>query len=254
MEHVVKHRVRPLVFAVVAIAAVAGRASAQGRPVQEAKDAGTGAVVRIFRTEHGPRIDLVGRTVQVRKELIDGRVKTTLSDGRESLVIEAGPGALSVVSAAGRVKAAGKDVAAYDRAQQLVARSPLTRKATTLIGQLTFGDTSPIQPLLLSTRAFLLSASGDRSGTDDLVSWTRRVRATQRVSKVSLAQRTPTQCWEAYGNEIVDAYTEYAYCATHLKWYDIFGEKGCAVVYEARIIGAFAWYFNCVAIRPGPGL
>ena len=250
MEHVVKHRVRTLVFAVIATAAMTGQAWAQARPVQEATDKGTGAIVRIFRTDRGPRVDLVAPNIQVRKEMLDGRVRTTLSDSRESLVIESGPGSLIVMTSAGQVKAVGDDAAAYDRAQQLVARSPLTTKAAALIGKLTFGDTSPVQPLLLSTRAFLLSAKGDNSGAKELMSWTRRVRTNPGISKVSLMQKTPTQCWDAYGDELVNAYTDFAYCYTHLKWYDLFGDKGCAVVYEVRILAAFAWYLNCVAIRP----
>ena len=41
---------------------------------------------------------------------------------------------------------------------------------------------------------------------------------------------------------------EYAECVKNLKWWDPIGEPRCAVIYEVRIIGAFAWYMDCVKL------
>ena len=252
MENVVETYRKQFVLMALAVMTVlggfAGPASAQDRLVQESRDPMTGSVAKVYRTSHGPRIDLLATGLLIRKEVVEGRVKTTITSGRNSLVIEAGPQFMSVATAGRRVVATAADPAPLETATRLVADSPLAAKAAALIGKLGFGDRSPLQPLLLTTRAFLLAARNDASGARELSVWMGKARSAARVVPVSFGQRTPSECWKAYGDAIVDAYTDYVDCVQHLRWYDIFGEKGCAVIYEVKIIGAFTWWADCVSL------
>jgi hypothetical protein len=173
----------------VVLAGVAGRASAQDRLAQESRDPITGSVAKVYRTSHGPRIDLVATGLLVRKEVVEGRVKTTITSGRNSLVIEAGPQFMSVATAGQRVVATAADPAPLEKATRLVANSPLAARAAALIGKLGFGDRSPLQPLLLTTRAFLLAARNDASGARELSNWMGKARSAARIVPVSLTQR-----------------------------------------------------------------
>jgi hypothetical protein len=227
----------------------ADRALAQDRLVHQATDPATGAVARLFQTSAGPRLEVESSDITLGKQVSDGRVVTTLRHGRQSLVIEADASALSVSGSGGRAVARPGDEAGMRRARQIVAHSPLTARAVSLIARMGFGDASALQPLLLTTRALLLSASEDESGTMELREWVRRLRQRARVVKISEEQRTPTECWKAYGDELLAAYDDFVDCINNIKWWDPFVPvQRCEVIYEVRIVGAFAWYASCVSL------
>ncbi len=252
MEKVVMERKKYLIALVAAVlVAMGSRAAAQDRLVLEGKDPATGATARVYRTATGPRIDLETPTVHLRKQLIGTTVVTTLTGGGESLTIETDTHALTVTGRRGRVTVTEEDPRGSAKAKQFVAESPIAARAAALIAKFGFGANSPLQPLLLTTRAFLLAARDDDSGTRELTKWMEHARTRVRVVKTAGGQRTPTECWDAYGDELVEAFTDYAECVKNLKWWDPIGEPRCAVVYEVRIIGAFAWYMDCVKL---PGL
>jgi hypothetical protein len=230
-----------VVFA-AAFAAMTGQAFAQSTPLLQSTDRATGAVVKVYRTVTGPRLDVVSPSVSLTKHMGQGGViVTTLGDGKESLRIEISEARMVVSGTRGNATAAAGDQAAAARARDLVAKSPLTKRAAALIGKMGFGDTSPVQPLLLTTRAFLLAASQDGSGMTDLKNWMKNSRT--RVQKSS------SQCWKEYGDEILSAYDDFVVCFNNIKWYDpFFPVQRCEVVYEARILAAFAGWMNCLGV------
>jgi hypothetical protein len=237
------------VAALAVIGGLAGRASAQDRLVQESRDPNTGSVAKLYLTAHGPRIDLLGAGLQIRKEAVEGRVRTTITSGRDSLIIDAGPERVSVTAKGRTVVATTKNPAPLATTKRLVAESPLAARAATLIAKLGFGDRSPLQPLLLTTRAFLLAARDDTSGGRELAAWITRTRSAAHVVPAAFGQKTPTECWNAYGDELVDAYTEYVQCFQAIRWYTVFGPERCGAIYEMRILGAFTWWASCVSLR-----
>jgi hypothetical protein len=236
------------VLAATALIALGGQAAAQDLMIQQGRDPATGATVRVYRTTSGARLDVETKGVSIRKQLAGDKVVTTLSSRGESLVIEADRRSVSVAGARGRVSAVGDDREAFQRAKRLVSESPLAAKAAALIGKMGFGDQSPIQPLLLTTRAFLLAASDDESGARELSEWMRRARARVHVIRTGGGQKTPTDCWKGYGDEVLAAYDEFAQCLHDAKWWDPFAEARCTTIYEVRIIGAFTWYTGCVSL------
>lgn len=236
------------VLAATALIALGGQAAAQDVMIQQGKDPVTGATVRVYRTNSGARLDVQADGVSIRKQLAGDKVITAFSTRGESLVIEADRRSVSVVGTRGRVSAVGDDGEAFERAKRLVSQSPLAAKAAALIGKMGFGDLSPIQPLLLTTRAFLLAASDDDSGTRELSEWVRRARMRVQVIRTGGGQRTPTDCWKAYGDEVLAAFDDFAECYKNIKWWDPFGEARCTTIYEVRIIGAFTWYTGCVSV------
>jgi hypothetical protein len=223
-------------------------AAAQNRLIQAATDPDTGAALRVYSTATGPRLEMQTPSLLLQKQVMKDRVITTIKGRGESLVIELATASVSVASNRQKVVAASNNQAQLERARLLVANSSLAARAADLIGHIGFGPHSAIQPLLLTTRAFLLAARHDETGAREVSEWMRKVKGTVEVVPVALGQRTPTDCWKAYGDEILDAYLDYVDCVNNLHWYSPFGETGCAVVYETRIIGAFAWYSGCVSL------
>jgi hypothetical protein len=238
-----------LVWAILALtsAAHATPAAAQDRLIQEATDRGTKAALRVYATDHGPRLEMQTSSLLLQKQVMKDRVVTTIKGRGDTLVIDLAPSSVSIISNTQRVVAAPGDRAQLERARQLVAKSSLAARAADLIGRIGFGSHSAIQPLLLTTRAFLMAARHDDTGTREVSEWMRNLKRPQ-VVPIAIGQRTPTDCWKAYGDEILDAYLDYVDCVKNLHWYSPFGETGCAIVYETRIIGAFTWYAGCVSL------
>ena len=237
----------------IACLAVAAPVLAQSKPIFQSTDRATGAVIKVFRTLDGPRLEVQADTMTMTKVLGPGAVVvTTLSDGKESLRIESGQEQMTVRSPHGNVSAPAGDRAAADRARELVAKSPLTKRAATLIGKLGFGDSSPITPVLLTTRAFLLAATRDGAGFTELKNWMNRTRSRSSVTSVALpmgAQKSSSQCYKEYGDELLATYDEFVECIKSVKWYDpFFPRERCEFMYEVRILAAFAGWMSCLGV------
>jgi hypothetical protein len=232
--------------------ATSARALAQIAPAYATKDRSTGATVKVFRTPTGTRIDLDSPTVSLTKQLTTARaIVTTVHDSRESIRIEVNETGMQVTSARGQILAATGNSAAAERARALVAQSPLSKKVAELIGKMDLGMASPMTPLLLTTRAFFLSANRDASGVRDLNTWMRS-RPRPDVVRVSLPiapQKSSTQCYDEYSNELLAAYDQFDDCMKHIKWWDpFFPIERCEVTYETRILGAFAGWMHCLGL------
>ena len=241
-----------IVFA-IACFAVASQALAQDKPLLQSTDRATGASVQIYRSANGPRLNVQSPSVTVEKFLAPGGVVVTnLRHGKESLRIEVTDRQMVVSGTRGRVVAPAGDQAAAERARELVAKSPLTKRATDLIGKMGFGDGTPVQPLLLTTRAFLLAASKDGSGFAELKRWMQNKRSSVSVVKVSLPvgqQKSSSQCYKEYGDELLAAFDDFIDCINHIKWWDPFWPKErCELVYEVRILAAFAGWMACLGV------
>jgi hypothetical protein len=234
-----------------AFVAVAGQAFAQSKPVAESKDGATGAVVRLYRSPAGPRLEVQSASLSLTKELrANGVIVTSLADVRESLQIEVSEAGMVVSGSRGKAKAPAGDRVAAEAARALVASSPLTARAAALIGRMGFGGASPIQPMLLTTRAFLLAATMDGSGMADLMKWMKSTRARTSVISVALPmgmQKPSSVCWKEYGDEVLAAYDDFVVCMKNIKWYDpFFPIQRCEIVYEARIIAASIGWGTCL--------
>jgi len=243
------------VLVAMACVAVAGRAAAQETPLIQSTDRATGAVVKVFRMPTGPRLDVVSPTISLSKHLAAGGViVTTLRDDRESMRIEVSQTRLVVNGTRGAATATTSDAAGAAKARDLVAKSPLTKRAAALIAKMGFGENSTVQPLLLTTRAFLLTMMKDGSGMAELKQWMNNMRARTHVVPVALpaaafAQKSSSQCWKEYGDELLAAFDDFLVCFNNIKWYDIFFPvERCEIVYEARILAAFAGWMSCLGV------
>lgn len=208
----------------------------------------TKAVVRVFKAPSGGAVEVQTSTLRLRKQMSASKVVTTVKDGREELVITFDQHSLTVSSPQGRVSASKGRQDAMARAKALIAQSPLAARAAALIGRLGFGADSPVMPMLLTTRAFLLAAVDDGTGQEELRAWVRHAKSRVQVVKASLDQKTPTECWEAYAKEAIAAWIEYEQCMAEVAWWNIFGASACAAIYDLRAIGAFSWWLNCVSL------
>lgn len=185
-------------------------AAAQERLVHEEVDRNTSAVVRVFKTADGGRIELVTPALKVTKSIAGDQVVTRMSEGADQLVISMNRETMAVSSGATKVAAARSDRERLDRGRQLIAASSVGRHAAALIGKLGLGSATPIQPLLLTTRAFILAAAGNGDGGRELMRWARQAAIVASARPVALkvawtdqekeksTGSSPTDCWNAY--------------------------------------------------------
>jgi hypothetical protein len=221
-------------------------ALAQERPVQAAKDPVTKADIRVYKTVGGMRLEIDGADVRIRKELDGKTVRTSFETTDDALTIAQSPDQLLVVARGGRATVTNGRTSDADRARRLVGESPAALAAADLIGRIGLGPDSPLRPVLLTTRAMILDARGDPRGTGELVAWMKRPKQ-PRVIKTA-QERTPTECWEAYEKEVFEAWEQQANCLENVQWWNPLGNTGCAIMFDLRVIGAMAWYLNCVKL------
>jgi len=216
--------------------------------IQRAIDPMTGAELTFFRGDH----DVAGVTVRtpdvsVRREFVDGRGKTTIQSGSDTLSIEFDLHRLVVSNGSTRVEATRDSRDRMEAARALIGRSRAAQAAAGVLGKLTIVQDSPVRLLLMSTRAMLLAAANDQSGLAELAAWTAKARASARVVRVGLGQ-SPSDCWNTYTGSVIPAYDEFQNCIKDLAWYEWIDRDTCLMIYELRVIGAAAWYARCVGV------
>jgi hypothetical protein len=228
-------------------------AAAQGKLLHHAIDRQTGSIVRVFKTGNGARVELESPSLKVTREAAGARVTTTLSDATGVLSVTYDRRTLTVTSPGGRVAATPQQAARMEQARRLVGSAPVTGRAAALIERLGFGADNPVLPLLLTTRTFLAAVTG-RPAPRDLRFAMPESPAAPRLVRVSLGQQssgtmTPTECWNAYAKEAIEAYKEYEECIKDKAWWEILDNMACGAIYDMRAIGAFTWWLKCVAIN-----
>ena len=247
MECVVTKKAKYASGLVVALMATAASpVIAQDRLVQQATDPATGAVIRIYKTQQGSRIDVVGKDVELRKELVGSTVITTAKTSGDSLTVRAEVDKLTVSGTRGSAFISAANQSGEAAVRSTVARSPAAQRAAELIGRLGLGPMSPIRPTLMATRAMFMDARGDSSGTRELVQFVRGSYV--RTVRVSAQDRTPSECWAEYQKEVLQAFDDMGHCIDNVQWWNPFGNMGCSLIYDLRLVGAFTWYLNCVKL------
>jgi hypothetical protein len=236
--------------------------TAQERLVHHEFDRITNATVRVFKTSAGGRIEVETPDLRISKLVAGSTVVTTMRDtgGKDALVLSLDDKALAVTTPVASVRAARTDRGRLERARLLIAGSDVGKRAAALIARIGFGQATPIQPMLLTTRAFILAAAGDgalrrevslsgRAGTERMAGGGLVVKAGWQEKDTASKGMTPSDCWNAYSKEAIAAYIEYEQCMADTAWWDILGQVGCATVYDMRAIGAFSWWLKCVALN-----
>jgi len=248
-------RGRAIVVLAASVAALSGMARAtraaeapQGRVVQQAVDPKTGAVVRVYRAAATETtIEVVSGELRLQKRVAGDRSEVAVSRGRDQVKFVSTPAGITVSRGPEIVEVTRTHRERGQAARALLAASPAVHEAADLLGKLGLGPHSPVRGSLMLTRAVLLSTWDDRSGFEDLRNWTRSAGSGLRLTTVA-TQWTASQCWAYYAVEAIQAYDEYVECAGDLEWYDLLDLAGCALVYDVRAVGAFAWWLNCVSL------
>lgn len=236
--------------------AAARPVAAQERLVHHGTDQNTGAVVRVFKTAAGGRIELQTPELRLTKEVTGSKVVTRMRQGKDELVLSLDEKNLVVATPAGRVSAARNDRKALERLRQLISGSAVGHEAAVLIGKLGFGAATPVHPMLVTTRVFLLTASGERVTRANLSGWARETQPktgqgeTLKVvwQEKDRSDMSPTDCWNAYAKEAIAAWIEYEDCMADVSWWEFLDAAACAAVYDMRAIGAFSWWLKCVSL------
>src|SRR6186713_2568160 len=94
-------------------------AAAQERLVHQEVDRNTSAVIRVFKTAEGGRIELVTPALKVTKSIAGDRVVTRMSEGADQLVISTDRDTMAISTGAAKVTAARSDRMTLERGRQL---------------------------------------------------------------------------------------------------------------------------------------
>jgi hypothetical protein len=242
------------VLLTIAGGAVLAADGSSGRgPAYAATDAATGAAVRVYRVGGLVSLEIDHPMVHIRKLIVDGGTTTTMRTATEEVTIALTRDAVTVTSPRGRAQAGRMHPERVRDVQAILAASPAAAAAAALIGRVQLPADSPVSQTLLSTRALILSSKGDRTGARDIARNIGRIelaRAGAAAVPVSEAEQGgPGTCWTLYAIEAIAAYIEYEGCMNGEEWWDLFGQVSCAIIYEMRAIGAFAWWLSCVGLR-----
>ena len=152
---------------------------------------------------------------------------------------------MSVIATAGRVVVAPGAEGDLAKARALIGRSPAVERAVSLLGRVRVRQDSPLHLAILTTRAWLESATGPSAAAAEISAWNRGLRQ-QRVARRVAVQQGPGDCWDQYAKEAIRIATDYEECLKDLSWYEIFDAMACATVYDVRALGAFAWWLKCI--------
>jgi hypothetical protein len=252
-------RVRKLatLLALVSASFTGTPASAQNAPawqlVHRAKDTVAGAELRVFKA--GARelqIEVEDPLVLVRKSVRPSGIEVFLSAGSERINIAMAPGALTVSGPAGTARVSATTREEAGKAKGMLAQSSAVGRATALLARLSVKKDSPLYQALLSTRALLESASGQRAAAEELADWSHGLKERPALRRISMEidQQGPGDCWNLYALEAIAAYIQYEGCMAEEPWWDIIGMTLCAFIYDLRATGAFVWWLNCIGIFP----
>jgi hypothetical protein len=227
---------------------LAAAAPAPKNVVQRIKDPGTGLEVRVEQARAGDvAFEINDRDVTVRRELSADRLVTTVSTRGETIAFALDRSGLLVSSPHGRVRLMASNPEAGRAVVQWMAASPAMHRATALLARVHLGAGSAVGHTLMLTRAFLLSATGER---DAALTQLREARASLETVRVAPARFDgPGDCWDAYAREAIAAIDEYQSCMRGAAWYDLAGQASCGAIYDMRAIGAFSWWVSCVGLR-----
>lgn len=229
---------------VPAVAAAADRE--ETKLVARATDPASGAEIRIFTGEDRElRLEVQNERVFVSKRVVPSGIEVTVRAGADTMTIALAATEMSLSGSAGRFRVvAGRD-ADLAKARGMIARSPAVSQAVALLARVRVRQDSPLHQAILSTRAWLESATGPSAAAGELVVWHRQLQERAAARRVSF-QDGPGECWDKYAKEAIRVAKDLDECMKDVSWYEIFDALGCSTVYDLRAIGAFIWYLNCI--------
>jgi hypothetical protein len=209
----------------------------------------SGTTTRVYyATPTDVTVEIRNPRVTIQKHFTIGRSETTIQSGTDRVRLTLDPSGLAVSTSRGTARLSTGEAAAR-RARALLQQSPAFRQALTTLAGMQVSPKTPVAPLVLTTRAFLQSLSGDVSGYVAVGAWTRQALSTSLIVKVR--DTTPGECWNEYVKEAVAAYDEMTDCVRNVAWWDVMGSSACHLIYDLRAIGAFSWWISCVSLDRG---
>ena len=241
------HRVFVLVAAAVVLFARGADAQVDlGKPLYQVADETAGTEVRIYQPRPGQIAWVASDAlVTVRKVASRDRTVTTMETRTDRAAVTIATSGVTVERSGRTVTARPGDLKQAGDARKLVERSEALRHGIALLGRVSVGPRSPIEHQLRTTRAILLSMIGNQTG---MVAIRAMAAPAGAPRLIPASVQTAGECWEAYAKEAIAAFKEYEDCLAGLSWYEIFDWMSCAVIYDIRAIGAFAWYLKCVGL------
>ena len=214
------------------------------------KDSRTGLDIRTTQTKPDEVVvEVKDATVAIRKRVGGGVSETTLTTRSGSVTMKLLNGAFTVGTGAGQVAGNVADRKSMAPVHVALAKSPTALKAKALLTRMTLNPDSVAGHALLLTRALLQSVDGDRTGADAMAAWSKKQDGRATVRRVNLEDSGPEYCWNTYAIAAMHIWDDYASCYDACTWYNYLCKGECALIYDLRAEGAFAWWLKCTAIR-----
>jgi hypothetical protein len=214
--------------------------------VAKATDPASGAEIRVYTGEsRALRVEVQDEQVFVSKRVDASGIELKVAAGGDAITIALTPKEMSVTGAAGRVVAGPETSAGLQKAREVIARSPAVAQAVALLAKVRVRPDSPLHHAILTTRAWLESATGPSAAARELAIWQRGLPQQLAARRVS-SQDGPKECWEKYSKEAIEIAKDLDECMKDVSWYEIFDTLACSTIYDIRAIGAFVWWLNCI--------
>ena len=215
------------------------------------KDARTGLDIRTTQTKLDEVVvEVKDAGVAIRKRIGGGLSETTLTTKSGSVTMRLQGGAFTVKTNAGQVAGNLSDPKSLLPVNAALGKSRAALLAKDLLTRMTLNPNSVPGHALLLTRALLQSVGGDHTGADSLADWSKKQGGRTTVRRIGLTDDGPEYCWDTYAIAAIHIWDEYIDCYDNsCSWYNLLCKAGCALIYDLRAEGAFAWWLHCTAIR-----
>jgi hypothetical protein len=190
-------------------------------------------------------IELADNGVSVRKAYQGGSVKTTITAGRQQIVIALNGGEVAITSGGRTWKAATSNLETLEEAAAVLRNSAVVRAARALL------DRTPLRPdsiggnAMLLTKALLGSISGDSASSAEHQRWAQSAARRPQIVRAMQQGMGPGDCWDMYSDEALRIASNYVDCGQACSWKGFWCLLSCGFIYDIRAEGAFMWYMKC---------
>lgn len=211
-----------------------------------AADPATPATISSRRDAAGQlTIELKGRDATIRKTFAGRVSKTTIASGGHQITISLSGDDVTIATPEKVWRGSATIPDSLSQAASYLRQSTAAIAAKRLLDHATLAANTLEGNSLLLTKAFLGSVWGEDAGTNEYQQWAAVKLGKPRISRVSLSDGGPGDCWDKYAAEAIRIMNDYISCAQSCNWRGFFCMNGCGLVYDIRAEGAFMWYFSC---------
>jgi hypothetical protein len=213
--------------------------------VRHVTDRKTGLDIRVTQAGTELTVEVADKTIAIKKALNLGRSVTTLTSGREQLVIAVDGPALFVTDHGKTVNILDPSGDGREDILKAVETSPIVTKARALLARMDLDTTTVTGNSLRLTDVMLAALTGDSPSVARYREHAPIVKAERRLPIAYQKGDDPESCWDKYSSWAIKIADEFVDCKAPLHWYQLTAAWACDTIYAAEAEGAWAWFISC---------